>query len=103
MAEIINSSLRQSATKVVKCVSTGCALYPLLKAIRAHCLSSGEHGSTKAVRYCAIHECTLYSYRFGHNPQRRGHGKIANFCKKCPLKAGLKNADALRGVKLWIP
>ena len=90
MPEIIKSSRLQSATKVAKCVSTGCALYPLLKAIRAYCLSSGEHGSTKAVRDCAIHECALYSYRFGHNPQRQGHGKIANFCEKMPTESGVK-------------
>ncbi len=44
-----------------------------LKAIREKCLDC-MCGQAKEVRLCPIKECTLYPFRFGHNPARAGIG-----------------------------
>ena len=51
-----------------------------LKAIRAKCLDCA--GGIKAVRNCPCPECTLYSFRLGHNHNRAGIGNSSNFQKK---------------------
>jgi len=43
-----------------------------LKAIRLKCLECA--GSFKAIKNCTSAECSLYIYRLGHNPQRKGIG-----------------------------
>ena len=44
-----------------------------IKAIRAKCLEcSGNQPSE--VRSCLIHECALFNYRLGKNPNRKGIG-----------------------------
>lgn len=55
-----------------------------LRAIRAHCLGcSGRQ--PKEVRLCAIEGCSLFSYRFGKNPSRKGIGNQKGvFCGKMP-------------------
>jgi hypothetical protein len=48
-----------------------------LKAIRAHCLEC-MGGSAKEVKRCNIPDCSLYEFRFGHNPSlkgKRGNGQ----------------------------
>ncbi len=48
-------------------------LYPPLKAIRRKCLDCCC-GSPLEVRLCPVHDCSLYPYRFGKNPSRKGIG-----------------------------
>jgi hypothetical protein len=43
-----------------------------LKAIILKCLDCG--GRPKEVKDCPVHDCPLYSYRFGKNPNRAGVG-----------------------------
>ena len=45
-----------------------------LRAIRAKCLECTV-GSTHEVRLCPTTDCSLYLYRFGHNPKRAGIGR----------------------------
>lgn len=44
-----------------------------MKAIRAKCLDCSCFQS-KEVKLCTIPDCPLFSYRFGHNPARKGLG-----------------------------
>ena len=44
-----------------------------MKAIRQNCIDCSG-GSLKEVKECIIKDCTLYSYRFGKNPRRKGIG-----------------------------
>ncbi len=44
-----------------------------LKAIRVYCLEC-YCGHPKEVRCCDSHDCSLYKYRFGKNPNRKGIG-----------------------------
>ena len=41
-----------------------------LKAIRQHCLEC-SCGSAYEVKNCVIHDCNLYPFRMGHNPNRK--------------------------------
>lgn len=53
-----------------------------LRAIRMKCMECAA-GHPKQIRYCAITNCPLYMYRFGHNPKRKGQGpRIPPFSKK---------------------
>ena len=57
-----------------------------LKAIRKKCLNCSNFQPSE-VRKCIDTECTLYPYRFGKNPNRKGIGKkIGCFCKKSPTQ-----------------
>jgi len=42
-----------------------------IKAIKAKCLDCSCH-SKKAVRSCHITDCSLYPFRMGKNPNRKG-------------------------------
>lgn len=56
-----------------------------LKAIRRKCLDC-SNGSRNEVRKCLDHDCSLFPYRFGHNPSRSGIGnKRASFHGKDEL------------------
>jgi hypothetical protein len=44
-----------------------------LKAIRAKCLDCSGN-KPKEVRLCPVKGCSLYVYRLGHNPKRKGKG-----------------------------
>ena len=44
-----------------------------LKAIRAKCLECSA-GQPSEVRRCLADDCPLFTYRFGHNPRRKGIG-----------------------------
>lgn len=44
-----------------------------IKAIRAKCLEC-MCGQATEVRLCPITDCSLYPYRMGHNPNRKGKG-----------------------------
>lgn len=45
-----------------------------LKAIRKYCLEcSGD--SWHEVKLCVVDECSLFPYRFGKNPSRKGMGR----------------------------
>lgn len=44
-----------------------------IKAIRSHCLDC-MCGQATEVRLCPITDCSLYPYRMGHNPSRKGKG-----------------------------
>jgi hypothetical protein len=48
-----------------------------LKAIRLKCLDC-SCGSAPEVRACVFTECSLYPFRFGKNPNRKGLGNIKN-------------------------
>lgn len=44
-----------------------------LKAIRAKCLDCSVY-QPKEVKNCTCTDCSLYPYRFGNNPRRKGIG-----------------------------
>lgn len=44
-----------------------------LQAIRKKCLDCCC-GQANEVRLCVCKDCTLYEFRFGHNPARKGIG-----------------------------
>lgn len=44
-----------------------------LKAIRLKCLDCSA-GQPSEVRKCPMEDCPLFTYRFGHNPNRKGLG-----------------------------
>lgn len=48
-----------------------------LKAIRAKCLDC-MCGSSYEVTLCPSKDCPLFTYRDGHDPARKGMGKISN-------------------------
>ena len=48
-----------------------------LRAIRLNCLECSV-GSPKEVRLCPITRCSLYRYRFGRDPSRKGKGGLGN-------------------------
>ena len=59
-----------------------------LKAIRAKCLDCSA-GSVAEVRKCHITDCSLYPFRFGHNPNRARIGcRNAKFRRKAQLNKG---------------
>ena len=43
-----------------------------MQAIRAKCLDCSA-GSSNEVKLCEILDCALHYYRFGKNPNRKGH------------------------------
>ena len=45
-----------------------------LRAIRQKCLDCSE--TVREVRECAIQDCSLYPYRLGKNPKRKGIGNL---------------------------
>lgn len=50
-----------------------------IRAIRAKCLDC-MCGSAQEVRLCPVTDCSLYPYRMGHNPARKGMGgNTSNF------------------------
>ena len=46
-----------------------------IKAIRAKCLECSA-GQLKEVRDCMIHDCGLFLFRLGKNPNRKGIGNL---------------------------
>ena len=53
-----------------------------MKAIRAKCLDC-MCGQVNEVRLCPSTDCSLYPYRMGHNPNRKGKGGNAgHFARK---------------------
>lgn len=52
-----------------------------LKSIRAKCMDC-SNGSRKRVTECIEEYCSLYIYRMGTNPHRKGMGNLSNFVKK---------------------
>jgi len=56
-----------------------------LKAIRQKC-NDCSCWQPKEVRLCSHTDCALYSYRFGHNPNRRGVG--GNLIQKNAAETG---------------
>ncbi len=46
-----------------------------VKAIREKCLECSA-GQAKEVRECLIHDCSLYPFRLGKNPNRKGIGNL---------------------------
>ena len=66
MVTKINEEDKRLKTKSMK------KLTPM-KAIRKKCLDCMA-SSAKEVRLCPIEDCSLYLYRFGRNPRRKGIG-----------------------------
>lgn len=57
-----------------------------VKAIRAKCLDCCC-GSAQEVKLCPVTDCSLYPYRMGHNPNRKGKGgNPANFAPPSPAQ-----------------
>ena len=56
-----------------------------VRAIRAKCLDCCC-GSAQEVKLCPITDCSLYPYRMGHNPNRKGKG--GKFAPKAPTQVG---------------
>jgi len=57
-----------------------------LKAIRAKCLDCAAEQPSEA-RNCMIYECSLFSYRFGKNPNRASKGNLkGGFGTKYPTQ-----------------
>ena len=88
--------------EVAACTSTACIFYPYctghraegqtmtpLKAIRAYCLDCGEPGKYISVRNCPIKKCSLYQFRLGHNPCRKGKGGNGQFGQKLTANDGV--------------
>ena len=57
-----------------------------LKAIRAKCIDCSG-GSVYEPANCTVERCPLYIYREGHNPKRKGVGKVDN------ISIGKKTAE----------
>lgn len=59
-----------------------------VRAIRAKCLDC-MCGQATEVRLCPITDCSLYPYRMGHNPSRKGKGGNAgHFAPKSTAQVG---------------
>lgn len=56
-----------------------------LKAIRAKCLDCCG-GQANEVRLCPCPDCTMYPFRFGNNPARKGKGGNPAFSSKTPIQ-----------------
>lgn len=57
-----------------------------MKAIRTKCLDC-MCGQVNEVRLCPCTDCSLYPYRMGHNPNRKGKGGNAtNFTPHSPAQ-----------------
>ena len=67
-----------------------------MKAIRAKCLDCCC-GSAHEVNLCPCEECTLYPYRFGKNPSRRGLVNGGSFAKTHGSTADLAHDPAAEG------
>lgn len=52
-----------------------------MKAIRTKCLDCCC-GSAQEVRLCPVTDCSLYPYRMGHNPNRKGKGGNVEHLRK---------------------
>lgn len=52
-----------------------------IKAIRSHYLDC-MCGQATEVRLCPITDCSLYPYRMGHNPSRKGKGGNVEHLRK---------------------
>ena len=50
----------------------GMAAMSPLRIIRDYCLACGEENSYSDVEACPIHDCPLYAFRLGKNPNRTG-------------------------------
>lgn len=60
-----------------------------LKAIREKCLDCSGW-KPKDVRYCWAKDCSLYPYRFGSNPKRKGIGnQKGGFSRKSSTQGGI--------------
>ncbi len=59
---------------------------PPLKAIRAKCLDCSVY-QYKEISNCNIADCSLYPYRMGRNPNRRGVGNPLVFAKKTAVES----------------
>jgi len=75
----------KNSLEVRLCQDNTCPLYPLrfgkrkqsysvLKAIRQRCKDCSE-GTLPAIKNCEFPDCSLFIYRSGHNPSRRGIGR----------------------------
>ena len=66
-----------------------------LKAIRAKCLDCCL-GQANEVRLCPVSDCSLWPYRLGHNPARKGYGNPSAFKKADSIaeKEASKEAEA---------
>ena len=67
-----------------------------MKAIRAKCLDCCC-GNANEVRLCPCVECTLYPYRLGKNPSRRGLVNGGSFTKNHGSTADLAHALTAEG------
>ena len=67
-----------------------------MKAIRAKCMDCSA-GSYKEVKLCPITECSLYPYRFGHNPARKGIRNSGAFQKTDGSGPGSSSERVLEG------
>ncbi len=68
-------------------------LYTPLKAIRRKCLDCCC-GSSKEVEMCPVETCSLYPYRFGKSPRRKGTRP------KGEMPAGLQKFHISRRVEI---
>lgn len=59
-----------------------------LKAIRAKCLDCCC-GQANEVKLCACTDCTLFPYRMGKNPTRKGKGGNPAFSSKIPIQVSV--------------
>ena len=69
-----------------------------LKAIRAKCLDCMCDQRIE-VKLCPITDCTLYPYRLGKNPSRKGLGNHnAPFKPKSTISANVSEAGSAGGI-----
>ena len=51
-----------------------------IQAIRKKCLACSNY-QPKEVRFCPIRDCSIFEYRFGKNPSRKGiGGRLVTVC-----------------------
>jgi len=69
-----------------------------LRAIRRKCLDCSCF-QAKEVNLCPIPECSLFSYRFGHNPARQGVGPrtVPKGLESAVEPVNSRNAEVLNG------
>lgn len=67
-----------------------------MKAIRAKCLDC-MCGQAQEVRLCPVTDCSLYPYRMGHNPSRKGKG--GKFPQKAPTQ--VEESDGAEIEETW--
>ena len=71
-----------------------------LRAIRMKCLDCSGRSRVE-IRKCTIPDCSLYFYRLGKNPARKGMGSIQNLrdSQELPTQLGVPLGKRMKHIK----